>query len=329
VAAIGYWRTGSPALLWPGTPAQTAATAGAPPSSASAPNAMEQIAALVGQLAERMKDNPADAEGWTMLARSYTVLGRFEDAIPAYARVVELIPSSAPVLADYADAVAATKGTIDNAQSVDLIERALKADPRNPKALALAGTVAYERADYASAIGHWQKVADQLPPGSELAPRVQASIADARGRLGGSGGAAAGSQPAGSLAASPSASRNQAGARAGSVSGTVTLDPSVAAQASPGDTVFVFARPASGARMPLAVLRAQVRDLPLSFTLDDSMAMAPGMTLSSAAEVVVGARVSKTGNAIAQPGDLSGEITGVKPGAKNIAVRIGGVVAKP
>ena len=95
------------------------------------------------------------------------------------------------------------------------------------------------------------------------------------------------------------------------------------------DSVFVFARAANGSRMPLAVQRAQVKDLPLAFKLDDSMAMAPGMTLSSAPQLTVGARISKSGTAIAQPGDLSGEITGVAPGANNVAIRIGTVVAKP
>jgi cytochrome c-type biogenesis protein CcmH len=81
--------------------------------------------------------------------------------------------------------------------------------------------------------------------------------------------------------------------------------------------------------MPLAVRRAQVKDLPLTFTLDDSMAMAPGMNLSSAPQLIVGARISKSGNAIAQPGDLAGETTGVLPGAKNLAIRIGSVVGRP
>ena len=118
-------------------------------------------------------------------------------------------------------------------------------------------------------------------------------------------------------------------AGATSVSGTVTLDPKLAAQAAPGDSLFVFARAASGSRMPLAVLRAKVADLPLSFTLDDSMAMAPGMTISSAKALTVGARISKSGTALPQAGDLDGEATNVAPGAKNVAIRIAKVVAAP
>ena len=111
------------------------------------------------------------------------------------------------------------------------------------------------------------------------------------------------------------------------VSGIVTLDPALRAKAAPDDSVFVFARPAQGGRMPLAVLRAKVADLPLRFRLDDSMAMAPGMTISSVPLVTVGARISKTGNAIAQAGDLSGQLAAaVAPGTQGIALRIDRVV---
>jgi cytochrome c-type biogenesis protein CcmH len=326
LAAVGYWQTGSPSLVRPGAP--VAAAGDAADGAASAPSGLQQIEAMVGQLAERMKERPDDAEGWTMLARSYTVLGRFGEAIPAYARAAELQPTNATLLADYADAVGATKGTANNPQSIALIERALQASPTLPKALALAGSAAFDRGDYAVAIADWQKIVDQLAPGNELTPRVQAMIADARGKLGG-GAAPASSAPPVAVAAATTAANPVRPATGTSVSGTVTLDPALAAQAAPTDSVFVFARAATGSRMPLAVKRAQVKDLPLAFTLDDSMAMAPGMTLSSAAQLIVGARISKSGNAIAQPGDLAGETSGVAPGAKNLAIRIGTVVGRP
>jgi cytochrome c-type biogenesis protein CcmH len=287
---------------------------------------LQQIESMVGKLAERLKANPDDAEGWMMLARSYAVLGRFAEAIPAYAHAAELEPNNASLLADYADAVAAPQQTAKNPRSLALIERALKADPKHLKALALAGSAAFDRGEYAVAIAYWQKIADQLPPGSALAPRVQAMIGEARGKLVGAGAASA--PPVSLAVARPPASAAKA-TTGTSVSGTVTLDPALAAQAAPGDSVFVFARAANGGRMPLAVQRAQVKDLPLAFRLDDSMAMAPGLTLSSAAQLTVGARISKSGTAIAQPGDLAGETTGVAAGASNIAIRIGTVVAKP
>jgi len=327
LAGVGYWQTGSPSLMREAAPvAGVPATESTAAGAAGGQPALQQIEAMVGKLAERMKANPGDAEGWMMLARSYAVLGRFAEAIPAYAHAAELQPDNASLLVDYADAVAAPEQTANNPRSLALIERALKIDPNHFKALALAGSAAFDRGEYTVAIAYWQKIADQLPPGSELAPRVQSMIADARDKLG-AGGAA--SPPATPLAdARPPASVAKATAGT-SVTGTVTLDPALAAQAAPGDSVFVFARAATGSRMPLAVQRAQVKDLPLSFRLDDSMAMAPGMTLSSAAQLTVGARISKSGTAIAQPGDLAGETTGIKPGASNVAIRIGTVVPKP
>ena len=319
LAVFGYSQTGAPSLVWPGAAAVEAAA-----SAANGQIGMQQIQAMVDQLAARLQKNPNDAQGWVMLARSYTVLGRFDEALPAYAKAIELVPPNAQILSDYADTVAATKGTANNPQSIALIDRALVIDPKHPKALALAGTVAFERADYVKAIADWQKIVEQLPPGNEFAERIQASIGEARERAAATGV----TLPAPASAAAATATAGATAAKGSAVSGVVTLDPALAAQASPDDSLFVFARPAGG-RMPLAVLRKTVRDLPLTFTLDDSMAMSPAARLSGATEVTIGARISKSGTALPQPGDLAGETTGVAPGATGVAVRIGSVVGKP
>ena len=300
LAVAGYATFGSPSLAgWGAGPVVAAAAAPAPESGASDVDprtvGLQQIATMVDSLAARMKERPDDAEGWTMLARSYTVLGRFAEALPAYARAIELEPKNAGLLADYADAVAATKGTVANPESSALIARALAADPNHPKALALAGTAAYDRADYTGAIRLWQRIADALPDDSELRQQVQSSIVEARQRAGGDA-------PVAAVAASSSAS---------AVSGVVSIDTALAARAAPDDLVFVFAR---------------VAELPLTFRLDDSMAMAPNARLSGARSVVVGARISKTGNATPQPGDLAGESAPVAPGASGLAIRIDKVV---
>jgi cytochrome c-type biogenesis protein CcmH len=329
LAVFGYSRTGAPSLVWPGAAAVEAAA-----SAANGQIGMQQIQAMVDQLAARLQKNPNDAQGWVMLARSYTVLGRFDEALPAYAKAIELMPPNAQILSDYADTVAATKGTANNPQSIALIDRALAVDPKHPKALALAGTVAFERADYVKAIADWQQIVDQLPPGNEFAERIQAGIGEARERAAAAGvalpaPASAAIAARGQDATTSTPATTSANATKGSaVSGVVTLDPALAAQASPDDALFVFARPPGG-RMPLAVLRKTVRDLPLTFTLDDSMAMSPAARLSSATQVTIGARISKSGTAIPQPGDLAGETTGVAPGTTGIAVRIGTVVGKP
>ena len=327
VAVVGYAFTGKPSMTGLAAaprqaPVDAAALAADPPASGAAGDprqtGLQQIAAMVDSLAARMKERPDDGEGWTMLARSYTVLGRFGEAVPAYAKAAVLLPTNAGLLADYADAVAAQKGTIGNPESLALIDRALAADPKHPKALALAGTAAYDRGDFAGAVVRWQKIADTLPAGSELLSQVQASIAEAKERM---GGGASSKAPMATGTASPAA------ADASAVAGTVSLDPSLAGQAAPDDTVFVFARAAEGPRMPLAVKRARVADLPLTFRLDDSMAMSPAAKISSTHSVVVSARVSKSGNAMPQPGDLSGESKAIAPGTSGIVIRIGEVVA--
>ena len=331
VAIAGYALTGSPSMTGFGiaskpAPPDAAAALAPPPAASDAAGdprqtGLQQIAAMVDSLAARMKERPDDGEGWTMLARSYTVLGRFAEAIPAYAKAVALQPADAGLLADYADAVAAQKGTVSNPESLALVDRALALDPKHPKALALAGTAAYDRGDFAGAVTRWQKIADTLPPNSELLTQVQASIAEAKERMGGA------APPAATAGAGVSPAPGPADGDASAVAGTVSLDPSLVAKAAPGDTVFVFARPAEGSRMPLAVQRARVADLPLAFRLDDSMAMSPAAKLSGARSVVVGARISKSGNAMPQPGDLSGESKPLAPGTRGIAVRIGDVVA--
>jgi cytochrome c-type biogenesis protein CcmH len=334
VALAGYLATGSPQLIAGAAPAGETA-GGAPAAAGNDPaTGREQIAAMVDKLAARMKERPDDAEGWTMLARSYTVLGRYAEAVPAYARAAELQPQNASLLADYADAVAATRRTANNPESIALIDRALAIDAGHPKALALAGTVDFDRGDYARAISRWQAILERVPAESEFGQQIAGSIADARSRLGAAAPPAAALLPPGPgpTASAPDRAGPAAAATllaAPGVSGTVTLDPALAAKAAPGDTVFVFARAAGGGRMPLAVQRARVADLPLRFKLDDSMAMAPGMTVSSAKQVVVAARISKSGQATPSAGDLSGESAPVATDATDVAVRIDRVVATP
>jgi cytochrome c-type biogenesis protein CcmH len=312
IAVGGYAFTGSPSLAGLGAPPK-------PPVSAEGPDASQreiglaQIAEMVDKLAARLKDKPDDAEGWTMLARSYTVLTRYRDALPAYRRAIALQPTDASLLADYSDALAAANGGKPDAESLAMIARALAIDPNQPKALALAGTVAFDRGDYATAAAQWQKIADRLPPDSEFHQQVMENIDEARRR----GGLAP--------AARPVSPPTVAAAGQEAITGTVSLAPALAAKVAPTDTVFVLARP-EGARMPLAVQRATVADLPLRFRLDDSMAMTPTAKLSTTPRVVVAARISRSGNAISQPGDLGGETAPVAPGTSGLAIEIAKVV---
>lgn len=302
LVAIGlYFGVGNP---------QAIQTASAPHG---APHGVkeEQVLAMVEQLAARMRANPDDPEGWRILARSYAVLGRFKESAEAYAKAAARIPNDAQLLADYADALAMAQGRTLEGEPEKLIARALAIDPANTKALALAGTAAFNRKDYARAIEYWQRMLAVLPPDSETVQAVRSNIAEARSLAGGA-----------LAAASPAAPAPAPTAAGGRVSGVVKLAPGLAGKIAPTDTVFVFARAAQGPRMPLAILRRQARDLPLEFTLDDSMAMTPAMKLSSFPQVVIGARVSKSANATPQPGDLQGLSAPIQVGANGVSVVI-------
>lgn len=260
---------------------------------------------LTAQLAKKMESRPDDATGWAMLGRSYLALGKPAEAALALGRAALLKPKDADAQADFAEALAiAGRGSI-GAQAVEVAGRALAIDPKNPKALALLGTAAFEAKDFRKAIELWERLLAVAPAGSEFARAVQGGIAEAKAALGAAG------TPAVPMA---------------KVSGRVELAASLRAKASPDDTVFIFARAAAGPRMPLAILRKLVKDLPVEFTLDDSMAMAPVMQLSEFPLVVVGARVSKTGGAMPSAGDLEGLSAAVKPGTSGIAVTIDRVV---
>lgn len=302
--AVGlYFVVGTPRALLPAPMPSAAQNGGKGPSP-------EQIEAMVAKLAERMKQNPDDAQGWVMLGRSYAVMNRYDDSAAAYAKAVERMPGNADLLADYADALAMARGQSLQGEPEVLIARALKLEPNHVKALALAGTVAFDKKDYAAAVRHWEKMLPLVPPDSEMARNVQSSIAEARSLAGGNVPKVA--EPA---AGKPSTATS-------GVSGTVTLAAALAAKAAPNDTVFIFARAAEGSRMPLAIVRKKVSALPITFALDDSMAMNPAAKLSSAPQVIIGARISKSGNAMPQPGDLQGATQAVSNSGKNISIVI-------
>jgi len=304
VAIALYVLVGSPQALLP----ESGSGAASPHAVTSA-----QIDAMVERLAQRLKSEPGDTEGWIMLARSYDVLGRFAESASAYAKAAEQRPDDAQLLADYADALAMAHGRNLAGEPENLIARSLKLDPNNVKALALAGTAAFERGDYRAAIGFWQQGLPFVPEGTEIAQSMRSGIAEAEARL---GAPAASSAPARIARVAPG------GAGSASIRGKVSLAPSAAGKVQPEDSVFVYARAAEGPRMPLAILRRQVKDLPFEFVLDDSMAMNPSLKLSDFDKIVVIARVSKSGLATPQKGDLEAATAPLGRGTKNIRLEI-------
>jgi cytochrome c-type biogenesis protein CcmH len=275
----------------------------------------EQIEAMVSAFAARLEAIPAtetpDPKAWEMLARSYAAMQKFPEANKAYKRAVELNPGNAQLLADHADVLAMLQGQSMQGEPTKLFERALVLDPNNLKALALAGSAAYEKKDFAKAIQFWSKAQGLAPPGSDFAKGLASSVDEAR---------AASGAPQAVVKSAPTPAP-----AAASVQGVVSLAPSLQSKVAPDDTVFIFARAAQGPRMPLAILKRKASELPITFTLDDSTAMADELKLSRFDLVIVGARVSRSGNAIPQSGDLVGQSAPVKAGGGKLALTIDAV----
>ena len=270
----------------------------------------DQFQDMTAKLAARMQQNPGDAQGWKMLGRAYRAMERFGEANGAYKKAVELKPQDADLLADYAESLALVAGRTLAGEPTRLLNRALKLDPGNTKVLTLSGSAAFERKEYKTAIGYWETVIKQPGIGSELAQALQKGVDESRARLTG--------KP---IAAVPAGKER--------VSGIVNLDDSLKSRVRPDDTVFVFARAATGPRMPLAIVKINLADLPYQFSFDDSMAMMPEMKLSRFADVVIGARVSRSGSATPSAGDLEGISDKIKPGRTGVRVTIDRTVAGP
>ncbi|KNY10592.1 cytochrome C biogenesis protein [Achromobacter piechaudii] len=327
-----------------------ASSSGSDAQNAAGDGARDDMALAINALAQRLRSAPDDADGWYTLARSYETLGRYADAVAAYRQVLRLVPGQPVVLADLADALLSNNQGKPDADAIAAVAQTLANDPDQPKALALAGMMALRRGDAAEALGHWERLQALLPADSEAARQIQSNISQARAMARGApaGGAdndlsnnsatatpnpsgktspnslayaapdAATASTTASTTASPSTTArpatntttNPATAPA-RISGHARIADSLADRVKPDDTVFILARPVSGSRMPLAISRWRVSDLPRAFVLDDSSAMSPQATLSGASRVRVEIRISRSGAAAAQPGDLQGVLPDV------------------
>lgn len=271
----------------------------------AAPVSAEDFAAMTEKLAERMRNDPGDPIGWLMLGRAYKALERYPEAVDALAEADRRRPADAEIMVEYAEALAQMSGTLAG-QPRRLLERALTIAPNDAKALTMAGGAAFEAHEYRKAIAYWEKLSIQIPKDSDLGQALAAGIERAR------------TLEAGGTAEAPV----EHNAAQGAISGRVSLAAELKDNVAPNDTVFIFARAAQGARMPLAIVRKQVKDLPTTFALDDSSAMNDQARLSRAGEVIVTARVSRSGNATPASGDLQGESKVVAPGANGVMITI-------
>ena len=271
--------------------------------ASSSPNQKSKLSMsdVLELLQKRLLENPDDAEGWYVLGRTLMTQQKYDQAIPAYQKVLDLVGEEPGVLFSMADAMATIKGGSMQGEPEQLVKKGLAVAPMDPTGLWLNGLAAEQRQDYQTAYTSWTR----LLPLVESDPASSAEINRLIKTL---------EQRDSQLATlSPASISTTAPTPAGrTVSLSVNLDEKMRQGASPDDLVFVYAKAMSGPPMPLAVKRLKVRDLPAEVTLSDSDAMIPSMKLSNFEQIVVGARISKSGNPVAQPGDLFVEIEGVK-----------------
>ncbi len=274
------------------------------------------IEPLLVALKDKLVENPENGEGWALLARSYVSLGRHAEAVPAYEKAAKIITDDPQLLADYADALAVASGGKLAGAPEDLVNQALKLDPHHQKALMLSATIAYDKQNYKEAIQIWERLQSELSADSELKSYVQTALAEAY--------AVSGEKPSAQL--TKQSVEKQSAVQKQGIRGVVRVQADLAKKLAPTDTLFVFARAAQGAPMPVAIVRASAKDLPFQFQLDDSHSLMPSNKLSQTGEVVVVARISKSGDAKPQAGDLQGTSTVMKPVGENVEIEINEVV---
>jgi cytochrome c-type biogenesis protein CcmH len=296
-----YERIGTPNAIGFSGPAPGTAQTESGPAATNAP-ALSQAAET---LAAKLKDNPNDGEGWVLLARTYRATENFAEAAKAYERALSLVPESADLLAEAAE----SKGLSSEPRTLlgeplKLIERALQLEPENQNALFLKGLALAQSDDPAGAETTWNKLLGLMNPGTPAHNAVVEQMNIVRARLG--------KGPIESAPAAPAVAETSpppvpaATGDAAGIEVSVRLAPELAAQVSPDNVLFVFARAEQGPPAPLAIQRLVAGALPITLKLDENMGMVPGMSLAQFPRVVIGARISKSGDAAAQPGDLEG-----------------------
>lgn len=267
--------------------------------------------ALVGatvQLRAKLQQAPNDRDGWILLGQAYAAMDRPGDARDALGHALNLAPDNPDLMIAYveADAQARADHRIDG-DARKLLERAIALSPDQQRGLWLLGISDYQLGRYGDAATHWQHLLDLLPATSKITDAVKAQIALARARESGK------TQPQTealvqaaiqAVASSTTRADDPAPNAQVAMQVEVRLDPKLASKVSPADTLFVYARAIDGPPMPLAVARLHVSDLPATVTLTDAMAMTPQLKLSMFPRVQVAARISKSGNALPQAGDL-------------------------
>ncbi|AXS79591.1 hypothetical protein [Dechloromonas sp. HYN0024] len=312
------------AAIWMSSPsgdAQKPAAISEPGAMPGAPHAQPgqqgntggDLGTVVKKLADKMEKDPNNGEGWLLLAKTYSELRRHAEADAAYTKASALVTLDAQTLADWADAHVMTKDRKWDDEGRKIVKRALAADGKHVKALALAGSEAFDRADYKGAIEFWKRMKAAAAPESMDAKLADANIAEANSMI-------SGKKPGAD--ATPTAAKAQPAMALGAVAGVVTLSPKLKGKVAADDTVFVVAKAPDGSGAPLAVGRYKGADFPIEFRLDDSMALMPNRTISQFSDVLVTAKISKTGSADQSKGDIIAAPVKAKLGNTTLVVEL-------
>lgn len=267
-----------------------------------------ELAKMADNLAKKLEAKPDNLQGWVMLGRTYRSLGNYDKAIKAYDRALALSADDDLSLERVEVMAMQRQGNFDG-EPWQVIRSILQKDPQNFGALLMAGSASYANGKLADALKYWQQARAPLTPDNPDVPGLDNAIGTVQQKLG---------MPV----SQPEVSKPKVAASGLNIAGQVSLSPALKSKVSLDDVVFVYATPTNGERMPLAVFKSTVAQLPLSFTLDDSTAMTPERKLSAAGEVLVKVRVSKSGNAIPQSGDLVGSMGPVKVGVQGLKLEI-------
>lgn len=254
------------------------------------------MAEAIDQLRAHLKENPDDLQGWLMLAQTSTMQHDLKTARDAFDHVLKLDANNTQAMVGWAESDSMLRPDhLVTGRAQELLKRAVLLQPDSQRGLWLLGISQFQQGNYADAAATWRLLQPQLEPGSAVAKSVatQIGVADAR-----AGGAPASSSSTTAAATAP---------KAASLQVEVSLAPALKDKLAPGDTLFVYARAPNGPPMPLAVARLNAAQLPAKVTLDDAMAMTPSRKLSSVRKVFVGARITHSGQPLAQAGDLEGD----------------------
>ena len=309
VAAFGlYFWLGNPTSL---IEIAAAPTRSEPKLNPNAPMREHDIQKMVQQAEAKVKANPKDGDAWAILAKTYAAMGRWPESWKSYQFAIDLLPENAALLSGQAEALAVLNGRMLQGRPMELVNRALQLDPNDIKGLELAGFNAFQEKNFAQAATYLQNLHRQLPPEAPFAKNILAAINEAQ-RLA-AGGAPANLAEQGAPAAPPASSVT--------IRGSLEITPELKARLAQNDVIFLFARPIQGGP-PVAAVRGPAIRLPMDFELSDRLAMNPDNLLSQHKEVVLVARVSKSGGPMAQPGDLEGSVSGVKVGASGVTIVI-------